>query len=202
MKCCRDTPPTRARILDAAVRRFGRVGYGGASLEDIAGDVGISKAAIYHHFRNKDAILAALIEALRKGVERLYSDLRALDVPFPVLLERLIEHRLDMAKRYPHWIHFMLRLDLSAGDLPDVEGLLRMHAEFHRAEEVLLGDRLGDFPLRAGITVDQLVQFSHDAVFAFIARKLMDGSGGVGDPSIEARRLRDLILYGVSGKTV
>jgi len=87
MRCIPDTPPTRARILDAAVRRFGRVGYGDTSLEHIAGDVGISKAAIYHHFRSKDAILALLIETVRAGVQQQYEDLRALELPFPDLLE-------------------------------------------------------------------------------------------------------------------
>ncbi len=202
MKCCRDIPPTRSRILDAAVRRIGRVGNSAASLEDIAGDVGISKAAIYHHFRNKDAILVALIETVREGVERQYEELRALDLPFPALLERLIVQRLEVANTHPHWIHFMLRLDLNGKDLPDVDGLLHLHDHFHRAEEALLGERLGGMPLRSGMTVEQLVQFSHDAVFAFIARKLMDGSSGVGDPSVEAPRLRDLILYGVCGRTV
>jgi len=200
MRCFPDTPPTRARILDAAVRRFGRVGYGNTSLEHIAGDVGILKAAIYHHFRSKDAILALLIETVRAGVQQQYKDLRALALPFPDLLERLILHRLDVARLYPHWVHFMLRLDLTAGDLPDVQSILRMHDEFHRAEEDLLCSRLGDFPLRDGINMGQIVQFSHDAVFVFIARKLMDCSGGIGDPAVEAPRLRDLILYGVCAR--
>ena len=46
----------RASILAAARARFHRHGYSGTSLEDIAGDLGITAPALYRHFRGKDAL--------------------------------------------------------------------------------------------------------------------------------------------------
>jgi len=44
---------TRARILDAAIRRFAIAGYDAASVEDICTEAGVSKGAFYHHFPTK-----------------------------------------------------------------------------------------------------------------------------------------------------
>lgn len=43
-------------ILDAARERFGRVGYGATSVEDIAADAGRTKGSVYHHFADKHAL--------------------------------------------------------------------------------------------------------------------------------------------------
>ena len=52
----------RASILAAARRRFHQNGYAGTSLEDIAGDLGITAPALYRHFRGKDALYTAALE--------------------------------------------------------------------------------------------------------------------------------------------
>lgn len=56
------SPTTRQRILDVAVDRFTEAGYEATSLREIAEDLGITKAALYYHFKSKDDIARALIE--------------------------------------------------------------------------------------------------------------------------------------------
>jgi AcrR family transcriptional regulator len=53
---------TRQRILDAAVDFFYEYGYEKASLQNIADQVGLTKAALYHHFKSKEEILYTIIE--------------------------------------------------------------------------------------------------------------------------------------------
>jgi AcrR family transcriptional regulator len=53
---------TRARILDAAVRRFAVAGYEAASVDDICAEAGVSKGAFYHHYPTKQAIFLALMQ--------------------------------------------------------------------------------------------------------------------------------------------
>ncbi|MGC5021620.1 TetR/AcrR family transcriptional regulator [Micromonospora sp. DT47] len=71
----RTTPQTHGEILAAAARRFAVTGYKGTSLQDIAREVGCSKAAVLYHFANKEALLAELmakpIGVLRELDERI-----------------------------------------------------------------------------------------------------------------------------------
>ena len=54
--------PTRERLLDAALARFSREGWGGTSIRDLARDVGIRESSVYKHFASKQAIFDALLE--------------------------------------------------------------------------------------------------------------------------------------------
>ena len=51
---------TRERILAAATRVFARRGFHGTRVSDIAEEAGIAYGLVYHHFRNKDEILAVI----------------------------------------------------------------------------------------------------------------------------------------------
>lgn len=67
-------PPTianaRERILDAAARLFARDGYDRTSLGELATSVGVTKAAIYHYFPNKQEIYEAIIVRTLEGLRR------------------------------------------------------------------------------------------------------------------------------------
>lgn len=59
----------RALILDAAVKTFAARGYSEASMEDIAGAAGVSKAVVYDHVASKHELYTALLESVRKSIE-------------------------------------------------------------------------------------------------------------------------------------
>ena len=52
----------RAEILEAARRAFARHGYEGATVKVLEAETGLSRGAIFHHFRDKDALFLALAE--------------------------------------------------------------------------------------------------------------------------------------------
>ena len=49
---------TRQKVLDSACRLFGSKGYEQTSLEDIAGDCGVTVTPVYHYFGNKLQLFA------------------------------------------------------------------------------------------------------------------------------------------------
>ena len=59
---------TRQQILQTAQRLFAERGYDATSLQMIADEMGLTKAAVYYHFRAKNDILLA---AMRPGLLRL-----------------------------------------------------------------------------------------------------------------------------------
>ncbi len=57
-----DNRDVKQRILDAAQRALADGDFNSTSLDDIADYAGVTKGAIYHHFKNKDALLLSLSE--------------------------------------------------------------------------------------------------------------------------------------------
>jgi AcrR family transcriptional regulator len=62
VKTLKRTRGGRERVLAAAADLFGSRSLAGTSLQMIADRLGMSKPAIYHHFRSRDDIVAALME--------------------------------------------------------------------------------------------------------------------------------------------
>ena len=68
------------RLLDAALEAFEAHGYDGAAVADIARAAEVTTGALYHHFRSKAGLHAALLEDLEKRLaERLEGALEAGD---------------------------------------------------------------------------------------------------------------------------
>ncbi|MEO3812638.1 helix-turn-helix domain-containing protein [Sphaerisporangium sp. B11E5] len=88
----RETTDTRTRIQEIALRLFTEQGYEATSLREIAEALGVTKAALYYHFKTKDDIIASLSEERHAMIERLVK--WAQDQP------RTIETRREFVRRY------------------------------------------------------------------------------------------------------
>ncbi len=53
---------TRERLLEAAATVFARCGFGGASVDEIVEEAGLSKGAVYANFASKEALFLALLD--------------------------------------------------------------------------------------------------------------------------------------------
>lgn len=52
---------TKERILDEALKLFAQSGYMGTSMNDIADRLGVTKAALYKHYKSKQEILDSIV---------------------------------------------------------------------------------------------------------------------------------------------
>jgi AcrR family transcriptional regulator len=57
-----ETADSRAAILEAAKRLFMQDGFRGISMRQIAEAVGVTKAALYYHFQDKEELFVAIVE--------------------------------------------------------------------------------------------------------------------------------------------
>ncbi|MET9108135.1 TetR/AcrR family transcriptional regulator [Streptomyces zhihengii] len=62
---------TRQRIQDVALELFAEQGYEKTSLREIAEALGVTKAALYYHFRTKEDILISLFRDLTRPMDEL-----------------------------------------------------------------------------------------------------------------------------------
>ncbi|MBG0818842.1 TetR/AcrR family transcriptional regulator [Planomonospora sp. ID82291] len=67
----REQADTRTRIQETALRLFVEQGYEATSLREIAEILGVTKAALYYHFKTKDDIVASLAGERLRIVEEL-----------------------------------------------------------------------------------------------------------------------------------
>jgi AcrR family transcriptional regulator len=59
---------TRERLIEVATGLFAERGYEDTSIEDVLTEAGVSRGALYHHFRGKDALFEAVVESIEEGI--------------------------------------------------------------------------------------------------------------------------------------
>src|SRR5260370_18792082 len=67
------------RILDAAMQVFRHHGFRRSSIEQAAAAAGLTRQALYHHFKSKEALFRAVIERLHQSA--LAAEIAAADAP-------------------------------------------------------------------------------------------------------------------------
>ncbi|MEY6433805.1 TetR family transcriptional regulator [Thioalkalicoccus limnaeus] len=93
---------TRHRLLDAAERVFLERGVSQATLEAIAREAGLTRGALYWHFRDKAELYSAMLERVRLPLERLREDFRAAPDSDPVrVIEQLCLAALERVTQDP-----------------------------------------------------------------------------------------------------
>lgn len=61
---------TKQKIFDLATELFSKKGFSGVSVREIARAVGIKESSIYNHFKNKDDILATILDYYETEIEK------------------------------------------------------------------------------------------------------------------------------------
>lgn len=64
-----DAEVTRQNLLGAALKVFSRQGYTAARLEDVAEEAGVTRGAIYWHFKNKADLYNTLVAETLGGIQ-------------------------------------------------------------------------------------------------------------------------------------
>ncbi len=83
----------RQAILDQAAQLFARQGYSATSMNQVADACGLSKATLYHYFRDKYSLLVSIADGHVSRLQFLVEDLAQCPQPARERLEQLI-HRI------------------------------------------------------------------------------------------------------------
>lgn len=92
----------RADVLDAAARLFSEQGYQQTSTRQIAAAAGLKAGSIYHHFKNKEDILHALIQPFIADIVPAFRDIIA-TTPGPYeAFRQMLDFCLHIPAQRPH----------------------------------------------------------------------------------------------------
>jgi AcrR family transcriptional regulator len=116
---------TQDRLLAIAARLFAAEGFAGTSMRSIGREAGITQAAIYHHFPNKEALYLAAIERLFEGKR--------------LVIQETIEERLPPEEKLQRLVRDMLRLVREDDDFRKI-----YYRELIEADEFRLGELAGN----------------------------------------------------------
>lgn len=106
MACNKHPEETVEKILDVSMRLFSEKGYEHTTIQDIVDALGMSKGAIYHHFKSKEDIIDRLNDRYYEGLDW-FPDLSK--IPGENGLEKLryslppLSHRPGQAGRWSGW---------------------------------------------------------------------------------------------------
>ncbi|WTW99843.1 TetR/AcrR family transcriptional regulator [Streptomycetaceae bacterium NBC_01309] len=109
---------TYDKVLSAAVELFAEHGFAGTSLQAIADRVGVTKAALYYHFRTKDELLDALLRPALNDLDRVL-DAAERRKGQAVRQRLLFEGYVDFLLRY-RTLAVVLDRDVSVGTHPAI----------------------------------------------------------------------------------
>lgn len=189
---------TRTSILQQAVHLFAQTGYSGTSMRDIARAVGISAAALYHHFPDKETLY---FESVQYAVAEKTSEILV-----PLSAEESVENRLR---------GFISALIGFLADDPDFRRLLQ--------REMLDGDKkrlrllAEDIFAKPTDAITELLEeiapnLDPHMLFLFITGTVLHHFESAGmrqfypgrkpehdDPDYLAAHLTGLLLYGITG---
>jgi AcrR family transcriptional regulator len=96
------TKTTRDRLRTAAAERFGRRGYDGTSMADLAERIGVTKATLYSHYSSKEALLLDLFEEAIADWMASAEPALGGDGSFLERLRRHLEASLAWCETHPH----------------------------------------------------------------------------------------------------
>ena len=109
---------SRAALLEAAARGISRVGYGNLVLDAVAAEAGYTRGALYHQFRDKEALALATLDWV---YETWYAEVGTVfdeDVPPVEALAELARRHAVYCRRDIARLMVTLRVELAARDHP------------------------------------------------------------------------------------
>lgn len=123
------------QILDAAYKRFSRNGYAKTTMNDIAGDLSMSKALLYYYFPDKSQLYAGVIRKLSDeyliALKDKVAQSSTIDEAFFFILQKM--HR-TLSSHY----NFFDYIKFNQQNLPEV--IWNIIQELHQTEVNLLTD--------------------------------------------------------------
>lgn len=118
----------RELILDQAALLFARGGYPGTSMNEVARACGLSKATLYHYFRDKYDLLVSIAEGHVSRLQAIVGETMAGE-PTPAVRMRLLIARLVQEYAHAQNAHRVLTEDVKFLQPQDRERILDQERE-------------------------------------------------------------------------
>ncbi|MCU0285667.1 MAG: TetR family transcriptional regulator [Acidobacteria bacterium] len=190
---------TRQIVLDAALKVFSRKGFSQATLEEVAHEAGLTRGAIYWHFKNKNEMFGAVLEVLyEKSRERVIKVLQSEQSPL-LKIRQLIGEFLRIISNEDefriieefHMLKFQKTKEVKELCKQHQEKMTQMRADIQAL--IIEGIASGDFDNRLDPTITTW------ALISYLAGMKTAWLSGIAEISIRenAEKLVDIFINGI-----
>jgi AcrR family transcriptional regulator len=135
-------------LLAVAVDVFNERGFDGASMEDLAQRLGITKSAIYHHVASKDALLGLALDRALDGLMDIAARVRALEAPAVERLQLLVHDSVQLLVDELPYVRLLLRVH---GNTDVERRAVERRRRFDRLVAELVKEAVEDGDVRADV---------------------------------------------------
>jgi len=199
-------PSSRDKILDAAEALFAKRGYSGIGLSEVAEVAGLGKSSLFHHFRTKSQLYAAVTARILTRIEEhLVRSLARGGDPL-ARLERWLDELVDLLAENPTYARVLLRSlfedDELPGDLPEELEARRAIASMMDSVGALLREGMSVGRFRAAHVQHLLLTLVGHTGFPFASGEF--GAEVLGRDMFDAsevrrrkREVRELLRFGL-----
>jgi len=137
---------TRCRILDAAVDVFHTLGVSHTSLADVANAAGVTRGAIYWHFKNKSDLFNAMCERVRLPMEAM-------------ILNGAEESAVDPLGQFRSWCLYALEQGVHNPQTRKIFGVIFHKCEFVDQQDPIYARQQECF-LQGRINIQRLLRYA------------------------------------------
>lgn len=197
---------SRDRILDAAETLFAKRGYAGVGLREVAEVVGLGKSSLFHHFKNKPQLYAAVSARILVRIEDALMRALAAGGDPVQRFERWVDEFIDMLGAHPAYARVLLRSlfedDDLAGDLPEEFEARRATQSILASAGALLREGMSNGQIRAAHVPHLLLSLVGLTVFPFATGEFgleVLGRDPLDPVEVKKRKqeIRDLLRFGL-----
>jgi len=182
---------TRIEILKSAAAAFRKLGYHGATVEQIAAALRMKKGNLYYYFKNKEEILFACHEYSHDRLQELLDEVVRSTAPPDAKLRRLIVSAVRVILDELHGT--ALLLDLEALSPAHLKSIIVRRDRFDRGMRMILEEGMATGVFAPGDP--KLVAFAMLGALNWIARWF--NPGGPASSEQIATRFADYLIAGL-----
>ena len=182
---------TRVDILKSAAKAFRRLGYHGATVEEIAAALHMKKGNLYYYFKNKEEILFACHEYSHDRLQELLDQVVRSTAPPDAKLRRLIISAVHVILDELHGT--ALLLDLEALSPAHLKSIIVRRDRFDRGMRMILEEGIATGLFAPGDP--KLLAFAMLGALNWIARWF--NPGGPASSEQIATRFADYLIAGL-----
>lgn len=138
---------TKEKILQCAFELFGKPRISEVSLSEIAAVTGISKTAIFRHYKNKEDLFDTMRQRFFEAMAEMFNEIETIEKPYDLNgVAKTVRSVFDFNERYPNYLPYYLQMSFTDELLNEGMNIIMLDSGIRYFNEELFKDKKNFVP--------------------------------------------------------